>query len=336
MEIALDELWFHRAAFSAESDYERDWQLSENDFNAGSYSVGSRHIQTAAKNRFLALDGITIAGARLFSSTDFQPAWQVGKEFLSHAVYANLLDQHIKQLRNQGRKNSEKYSVLGAIQNDFFIDSEPKHYFYGAQLWSEKKLASKRDKFEIDRPKLGVRKFVLKQSVRVKRKILTGYRTYERIGNGFDGLPEPDLSTEEQSLLDDEVSKVDEVSKDLVGRLDELLETVTDSNLASDLLSLIGILRVRIECVDCPVTPPQYQQIMDDWNIAPKPKKRATLLQAVLWRWLFVVSPGDRSKFFSQDGDSETDKDRKAQARHRRLKDLTNHIEDFSLRVKNG
>ena len=320
----LDAAWFTQLAFSTLFNTESNSQHNENGFNGVQMPIGLANIREQSMMRFEGLRKIDVDSQALFPADHFRPADVFGEQFLSHAVYASLFNQHIFQLQRVEKLDFNR-CVLGEIQNRFYRNSMPEDFFYNAASWGSKKRQNQIEKFQIDRPRPRVCDFIFIEKREVKRRILSG-NSVPIFDSDF--LEEADDPTQAALPL------IEEKTERLIERLGELLVGVTDNKLAKDLLDFTRVLGVVLSCGNADVTSPGYQQFMIDWDSAPQPIQGATPLQATLWKWLFVNFPDDRSKYFHNADEGEADRHRKTMARSRRLEGLNTLIGDFMARAQ--
>ena len=124
----LNVAWFNQPAFQNLFKAESNSQLNENCFNSAQMRIDLADIRDQSLLRFKRLRKIDVAGQSLFPPNYFQPADDFGRQFLSHAVYASLLDQHISELHVVDDKLLNN-SVLGELQTQFYLGSSPEHFF---------------------------------------------------------------------------------------------------------------------------------------------------------------------------------------------------------------
>ena len=320
----LEAAWFTQLAFSTLFKTESNSQLNENKFDSSEMFIDAMSISEQSSKRFKSLRAINVDGQHLYPANHFQPADYFGQQFLSHAVYASLFDQHISRLQRVEKLDFNR-CVLGEIQNRFYRNSMPEDFFYDAASWGSKKRQNQIEKFQIGRPKPRVCDFIFSEKKEVKRRILSG-NSVPIFDSDF--LEEADDPTQAALPL------IEKKTERLIKRLDELLMGATDNKLAKDLLDFTRVLGVVLSCGNADVTSPGYQQFMIDWDSAPKPIQGATSLQATLWKWLFVSFPDDRDKYFHSKGDSNSVINKKTKARSRRLEGLNTLIGDFMARAQ--
>ena len=320
----LDAAWFTQLAFSTLFKTESNSQLNENEFDSSGMFIDAMSISEQSSKRFKSLRAINVDGQHLYPANHFQPADHFGQQFLSHAVYASLFNQHISQLQRIEKLDFNR-CVLGEIQNSFYRNSMPEVFFYDAASWGSKKRQNQIEKFRIGRPRPRICDFIFSEKKEVKRRILSG-----------NSVPifDSDFLEEADDLTQVALPLIEEKIERLIERLDEILVGATDNKLAKDLLDFTRVLGVVLSCGNADVTSPGYQQFMIDWDSAPQPIQGATPLQATLWKWLFVNFPNDRDKYFHNKGDSNSDINKKTKARSRRLEGLNTLIGDFMARAQ--
>jgi len=320
---ALNDHWFTQPQFSALFDQESNSQLNENEFDGSKLSFNAVGISKQSLKRFENLRAVEVNGQALFPASHFDDADDFGWQFLSHAVYENLLDDHITDLKS---KSSETHtlSVLGEIQNRFYFESWPEYFFYDVATWDARTRQTKIEEFRIGRPSDKVCKFVADRRRSTSRCISTGKRVQTKKG---DPLSQADNSTNASALLNTDDIDV------LFQRLTELLTEVTDNKLAEDFLDFKGALGVVLKCGGDAVTPDRYQQFMKEWNDAPQPIRGATWIQGLLWKWLYVRFPRERSKYFHDENDSDSVKHKVSMARSRRLENLNEFLKSAAMRA---
>jgi spermidine/putrescine-binding protein len=120
----------------------------------------------------------------------------------------------------------------------------------------------------------------------------------------------------------------------LYRKLSQLPKGIPDNNLAKEFLDFINALGICLNCNANPVTQAAYQQFMIDWNSAPQPVQGATWVQALLWKWLYISFPADRSKYFAAANEPDILKHKKTVARSRRLEGLNDLISDYIARAQ--
>lgn len=317
--------WFAQPAFSGSVNSESISQLNENDFDAAQMRIDVKNTSRQSSKRFQSLLEIKKEdGQALFPTNHFQPADDFGWEFLSHAVYTSLLDQHISKLRS-GDVKSLHDSVLVEIQTQFYLDSSPACFFDDAYSWDSRELRDKIEEFQIDRPSERVRDYVSLRRIKVTRQISTGNRT---------PIKSRDYLSQADNLTQAAASQSSAETARLYRKLSQLPNRIPDNNLAKDFLDFTNALGVVLNCGANPVTQSAYQQFMIDWNSAPQPVQGATWIQALLWKWLYMSSPANRSKYFADANESDTVKHKKTVARSRRLKGLNDSISDYIARAQ--
>ena len=316
--------WFNQPAFPSAFDKESYWQLSENEFDGSTMLIDAERVCQQSLKRFKNLRAVEVNSQALFPAGHFDDADDFGWQFLSHGVYEFLLDRHIAELQS---KSSEPLmrSVLGTIQNDFYVESWPEYFFYEAAEWDVRNRQTKIEEFRIKRPSIKVRDYIVVQTRKVSQKVSTGNRS--RI-KARDPLAQADSSTNVSALLD-----TDDIDL-LYQSMTELMTEITDNKLAGDFLDFTNALGVVLKCGGDAVTQDRYQQFMLTWNAAPQPIRGATWIQGLLWKWLYVRFPNERSKYFHDDNDSDAIKHKIAMARSRRLENLNEFLKSAVMRVK--
>lgn len=320
---ALNDLWFTQPQFSDLFDRESNSQLNENQFDGSTMLINAKGISQQSLKRFKNLCAVEVNGQALFPASHFDDADDFGWQFLSHAVYEALLDDHITDLKSKSSKTFT-LSVLGEIQNQFYFESWPEYFFYDAATWDARTRQTQIEKFRIGRPSPKVCDYVADQKRKTIRKISTGKRVQTKKG---DPLSQADNSTNASALLNTDDIDV------LFQRLTELMTEITDNKLAEDFLDFKGALGVVLKCGGDAVTPDRYQQFMKDWNDAPQPIRGATWIQGLLWKWLYVRFPDERSKYFHGKNDSDSVKHRVSMARSRRLENLNEFLKSAVMRA---
>jgi hypothetical protein len=316
--------WFNQPAFPTACYEESNSQLNENEFDDDEMRIDVASARERTIKRFENLRAVKVNDQDLFPADHFQTADNFGGQFLSHEVYASLLDQYISKLRTADQKLLHN-SVLGKIQNQFYCDSSPEYFFYGASLWDSRKLRDEREKFQIERPRKKVSDYVNLQKIKFTRQFLTGNRN--PIKKKDDYLSQAVSPTQEAaSLISAETVRLFE-------KYSDLLSVIPDIKLANDFQDLRNMLSIVFNCAENPVTPLAYQQFMDDWYSAPQPIQGALESQALLWKWLYMKFPEDRAKYFHDATDSATVINKKTKARSRRLEDLNNFLKDTIARA---
>ncbi len=316
--------WFNQPAFPTACYEESNSQLNENEFDGDEMRIDVARARERTIKRFENLRAVKVNDQDLFPADHFQTADNFGGQFLSHAVYASLLDHHISKLRTADQKVLHN-SVLGEVQTLFYLDSSPKCFFDYASSWDSRKRQDKIEAFRIQRPTEKVRDYVNFQKIRVARQISAGNRN--PIKEKGDHLSQAVNPTQEAaSLSSAETVRLFEKSSDL-------LSVIPDIKLANDFQDLRNVLSIVFNCAENPVTPLAYQQFMDDWYSAPQPIQGALESQALLWKWLYMKFPEDREKYFHNKTDSATEINRKTKARSRRLKDLNDFLIDTIARA---
>ncbi len=320
---ALNDLWFTQQRFSDLFDQESNSQLNENLFDGSTMLINANGISQQSLRRFKNLRAVAVNGQALFPASHFDDADDFGWQFLSHAVYEALLDDHITDLKSKSSKTFT-LGVLGEIQNQFYIESWPEYFFYDAAEWDAQERQSKIEKFRIARPSVKVCDYVADQKKKTIRKISTGKRVQTKKGAP---LSQADNSTYASALLN-----MDDIDV-LFQRLTELLTEITDNKLAEDFLDFKCALGVVLKCGGDAVTPDRYQQFMKDWNDAPQPIRGATWIQGLLWKWLYVRFPDERSKYFHCENDSDSVKHKISVARSRRLENMNELLKNAAMRA---
>lgn len=316
--------WFNQPAFPSAFDKESNSQLNENEFDGDEMRIDVARARERTIKRFENLRALKVNGEDLFPADHFRTADTFGGQFLSHAVYASLLDHHISKLHVADDKLLHN-SVLGEVQTQFYLDSSPKYFFYYASSWDSRKRQNKIEAFRIQRPTEKVCDYVDFRKIKVVRQILTGNRN--PIKKKDDYLSQAvNPSQEAASISSAETLRLFEEYSDL-------LSVIPDIKLADDFQDLRNMLSIVLNCADNPVTPLAYQQFMIDWNKAPQPIQGALEIQAILWKWLYMKFPKDREKYFHDATDSATVINRKTKARSRRLKDLNDFLNDTIARA---
>ena len=331
----LNDVWFAQSAIAQSVGRESNIQLSENQFDPSTTLIDVASISQQALKRFEKLRAIKANDEILFPVTHLQPADHFGDQFLSHAVYASLLDQHVFKLRAADQKLLH-HSVLGEVQTRFYMASSPEWFFYDRAQWDSRTLKKQVQKFLIGRPHEKVRDYVYRRRIKVKREIETGGTTTAEVKNYEDYImvwqegADSNLnggSTAGEAQLN--YSGVKSLSEKISGIESEIY----DHKLQKDFLDLKRVLSLFIDCSKEPVTPSDYQQFMIDWDNTPKPIRGATEIQKILWKWLYVSFPDDRNKYFHIQGESKTEINNKTQARTRRLKGLNQFLKNAVMRA---
>lgn len=320
---ALNDHWFTQPQFSALFDQESNSQLNENKFDGSTILINAVGISQQSLKRFENLRAVEVNGQALFPASHFDDADDFGWQFLSHAVYEFLLNEHITDLRSQS-PDLYMLGVLGKIQNEFFCESWPENFFYDVAEWDARTRQTKIEDFRIGRPSLKVCDYVVKHKRKTTWKISTGNKVQTKKGAP---LSQADSSTYVTESLDS--ADIDF----LFERLTELLTEITDNKLAEDFLDFKGALGIVLKCGGDAVTPDRYQQFMKEWNDAPQPIRGATWIQGLLWKWLYVRFPNERSKYFHDENDSESVKHRVSMARSRRLENLNEFLKSAVRRA---
>jgi len=319
----LNDGWFTQQKFLNFYSQESDSQLNENEFDGSTMLTDVAKISQQSLKRFKNLSAVEVNGRALFPASHFDDADEFGCQFLSHSVYQCLLDEHVTDLRS---KCSEIFmlGVLGKVQNEFYCESWPEYFFLDAAEWNAQKCQAKIEKFRIGRPRLRVRDYVVKETKKSIQKVLKGNPVQTEKS---DPLSQADNSTYGTESLDK-----DDIDF-LFQRLTELLTEITDNKLAEDFLDFKNALGVVLKCVSDAVTPDCYQQFMEEWNDAPQPIRGATWIQGLLWKWLYVRFPDERSRYFHGDNDSDSVKHRVSVARSRRLENLNEFLKSAVMRA---
>jgi hypothetical protein len=319
----LNDVWFAQSTCLQSAAGEFQSQLNENKFDGSTMLIDGASISQQSLKRFKNLRAVEVNGQVLFPASHFDDADDFGWQFLSHAVYESLLDGHIADLQS---KSSETFmlGVLGEIQNQFYFESWPEYFFYDAAEWDVRKRQTQIEEFRIERPSKKVCDYVVNQKRKTIQKILTGNRVPTK---ARDPLSQADSSTYvTESLVTDDVDF-------LFQRLTELLTEITDKKLALDFLDFKNALGVVLKCGGVAVTPDHYQEFMEDWNDAPQPIRGATWIQGLLWKWLYVRFPNERSKYFHGENDSDSVKHKISMARSRRLENLNEFLKSAVMRA---
>ena len=320
----LDLAWFVHSAFSSSVSQESNSQLTENKFDGTTMLIEVASISEQSSKRFQSLRAINVNGRGLFPASHFQPADDFGGQFLSHAVFASLFDQHISELRTADEKLLHN-SVLGEVQTQFYLASSPEYTFCTAAQWDSRKQIKQVQKFQIERPSKKVRDYVHLRRIEVKHELLTGNRKSEK--------ELEDFYRDCTSVLVGASLSSDETVR-LFQRSSELLRGIPETKLAKDFLDFRNMLGVVFNCGENPVTPSDYRQFMIDWNSAPQPIQGATEIEGLLWKWLYLNFPDDRNKYFHTGNMSKAVIDKKTQARSRRLKHLKIFLNDAVAKAK--
>ena len=285
--------------------------------------INAAGISQQSLKRFKNLRAGEVNSQALFPASHFDDADDFGWQFLSHAVYECLLDGHITDLQSKSSKTF-LHGVLGEIQNQFYFESWPEYFFYDVATWDAQTRQTQIEKFRIGRPSPKVCDYVADQKRKTIRKISTGNKAQTRKG---DPLSQADNSTNASALLNTDDIDV------LFQRLTELLTEITDNKLAEDFLDFKGALGIVLKCGGDAVTPDRYQQFMKEWDKAPQPIRGATWIQGLLWKWLYVRFPDERSKYFHGGNDSESVRHRVSVARSRRLENLNEFMKSAVIRA---
>ena len=331
----LDAAWFTQLAFSTLFKTESNSQLNENKFNSSGMFIDAISISKQSSKRFKSLRAINVDGQHLYSANHFQPADYFGQQFLSHAVYASLLDQHISILRAADQKLLHN-SVLGEVQTQFYLDSSPAYFFYDAAEWDPRTLRDQIQKFLIKRPHEKVRDYVHLRRIKVKREIENGGLTkaeYEKYAQYMRARQEDVDTNLDGSSTAGEAQLHNSEIVSLLEKFSGLESEIYDHKLLKDFLDLKRVLSLFMDCSKEPVTPSDYQQFMIDWEKTPKPIRGATDIQKILWRWLYVTFADDRDKYFHNEGDSNSVINKKTKARSRRLEDLNKFLKNAVMRA---
>ena len=324
VKIKLDDAWFTQTALTASFEKESNSQLSENEFYGSTMMIDEASIRQQSLERFKNLCAVEVNNQALFPASHFDDADDFGWQFLSHAVYQFLLDRHIAELQSKSSKPFT-FSVLGEIQNQFYVESWPEYFFYEAAEWDVRNRQTKIEEFRIKRPSIKVRDYIVVQTRKVSQKVSTGNRS--RI-KARDPLAQADSSTNVSALLD-----TDDIDL-LYQSMTELMTEITDNKLAGDFLDFTNALGIFLNCSGDEVTQDRYQQFMLTWNAAPQPIRGATWIQGLLWKWLYVRFPNERPQYFHGANDSDSVKHKIAMARSRRLENLNEFLKSAVMRVK--
>jgi len=326
----LNVVWFAQPAFAHLVERESNLQLNENVFDSSEMIIDAMSISEQSSKRFKSLRAINVDGQYLYPAKYFQTADDFGEQFLSHAVYSSLFDQYIFKLRTADKKLLHN-SVLGEVQNRFYMASSPDWFFRDRAEWDSRTLKKQVQKFLIERPHEKVRDYVHRRRIKVKREIETGgiteaeVKNYERYKMVWQEGAETNLDGG-PTAVEAQLNNVEIMS--LFEKLSGLERKISDKKLVKDLLDLQRVLSLFRDCSKEPVTPSDYQQFMIDWEKTPKPIRGATEIQKILWKWLYVSFPDDRNKYFHKEGESETVINKKTQARSRRLKGLNEFLKN--------
>ena len=320
----LNGVWFAQPAIAQRVGRESNIQLSENQFDPSTMLIDVASIGQQSLERFEKLRAVKANNQVIFPANYFRPADHFGDQFLSNAIYTSLLDHHISKLRS-GDIKSFHDSVLGEIQNQFFWDSSPAYFFSDAYSWDSGELRDKIEEFQIDRPSERVRDYVSLRRIKVTRQISKGNRTPFNSRDDLSQAYNPTQAAASQSSAQ---------TARLYRKLSQLPKEIPDNNLAKEFLDFVNALGVVLNCGANPVTQAAYQQFMIDWNSAPQPVQGATWVQALLWKWLFISFPANRSKYFAVANEPDIDKHKKTVARSRRLKGLNDLISDYIERAQ--
>jgi len=331
----LNDVWFVQSAIAQSVGRESNIQLSENQFDPSTTLIEVASISQKALKRFEKLRAIKANDEILFPVTHLRPADHFGDQFLSHAVYASLLDQHIFKLCAADQKLLH-HSVLGEVQTRFYMASSPEWFFYDRAQWDSRTLKKQVQKFLIGRPQEKVRDYVYRRRIKVKREIETGGTTTAEVKNyedyimvwqeGAESNLDGDSTAGEAQLNYSEVKSLSE-------KISGIESEIYDHKVQKDFLDLKRVLSLFMDCSEEPVTPSDYQQFMIDWDKTPKPIRGATEIQKILWKWLYVSFPDDRNKYFHIEGESKTEINNKTQARTRRLKGLNQFLKNAVMRA---
>ena len=286
--------------------------------------IDKASISQQSLERFKNLRAVEVNDQALLPASHFDPADDFGGQFLSHGVYQFLLDRHIAELQSKSSKTFT-FSVLGEIQNHFYVESWPEYFFYEAAEWDVRKRQTKIEEFRIGRPSLKVCDYVVDQKRRVIQKVSMGNRS--RI-KARDPLAQADSSTDVSAPLD-----ADDIDL-LYQSMTELMTEITDNKLAGDFLDFTNALGIFLNCNGDAVTQDRYQQFMLTWNAAPQPIRGATWIQGLLWKWLYVRFPNERPQYFHGANDSDSVKHKISVARTRRLENMNEFLKRAVMRVK--
>ena len=320
----LNGVWFAQPAIAQLVGRESNIQLSENQFDPSTMLIDVASIGQQSLERFEKLRAVKANNQVIFPANYFRPADHFGDQFLSNAIYTSLLDLHISKLRSGDIKTFHD-SVLGEIQNQFFWDSSPAYFFSDANSCDSGELRDKIEEFQIDRPSERVRDYVSLRRIKVTRQISKGNRTPFNSRDDLSQAYNPTQAAASQSSAQ---------TARLYRKLSQLPKEIPDNNLAKEFLDFVNALGVVLNCGANPVTQAAYQQFMIDWNSAPQPVQGATWVQALLWKWLFISFPANRSKYFAVANEPDIDKHKKTVARSRRLKGLNDLISDYIARAQ--
>ena len=333
--VELNIAWFNRPAFEISVKRESDSQLNENVFNSSEMFIDATSISEKSSKRFESLRAITVNGLDLFPAKHFDSADYFGEQFLSHAVFSSLFDQYIRKLRTADRKLLHN-SVLGEVQTQFYLSSLPEDFFYDRAKWTSQEIEKYKQDFQIGRPSESVRDYVYLRRLEVKREIETGglksreYGIYEQ----FLGAERRHADNARSKESPTGAPHIDSTSASVfIEKFSGSASQISDENLLKDLLDLIRVLNLVKHCRNEAVTPSDYQQFMNDWENTPKAIRGATEIQQILWRWLYVSFPEDRHRYFHSEGDSESEVNKKTQARSRRLKKLNELLKNAVMRA---
>lgn len=316
--------WFTQTEFTASFDKESNSQLSENKFYGSTMMIDKASISQQSLERFKNLRAVEVNNQALFPASHFDDADDFGWQFLSHAVYQFLLDRHIAELQSKSSKTFT-FSVLGEIQNQFYVESWPEYFFYEAAEWDDRKRQTKIEEFRIGRPSIKVCDYIVVQIRKVSQKVSTGNRSRNK---ARDPLAQDDSSTDVSAPLD-----ADDIDL-LYQSMTELMTEITDNKLAGDFLDFTNALGIFLNCNGDAVTQDRYQQFMLTWNDAPQPIRGATWIQGLLWKWLYVRLPNERSQYFHGANDSDSVKHKISVARSRRLENMNEFLKRAVMRVK--
>ena len=333
--VELNVAWFSQPAFGQSVKRESHSQLNENEFDSYEMFIDATSISEMSSNRFKSLRAINVNGLDLFPANHFDSTDYFGEQFLSHAVFSSLFDQHIRELRTADQKLLHN-SVLGEVQTQFYLSSSPKYFFYDRTEWNSQTIEKKKQDFQIGRPSKKVRDYVHFRRIKVKRQIEAGGLTSREYGiyEEFLEAQRRDADSARSGESPAGVPRIDSTSANgLIERSPGLESGISDKELLKDFLDLKRVLNLVKHCRNGAVTPSDYQQFMNDWQNAPKAIRGATDNQRILWRWLYASFPNDRDKYFHAEGDSELVVNKKTKARSRRLKKLNELLKNAAMRA---
>ena len=333
--VELNIAWFSQPAFGLSVKRESHSQLNENVFDSSEMFIDATSISEMSSKRFESLRAITVNGLDLFPANHFDSADYFGEQFLSHAVFSSLFDQHIRKFRRADRKLLHN-SVLGEVQTQFYLSSSPEYFFYDRAEWNSQLIEKNKQDFQIGRPSERVRDYVHLRRIEVRREIETGglksreYGIYEQFLEAerrHAGNARSEESPTGAPRIDSTSASV------LIEKFSGSESQISDKNLLKDFLDLMRALNLVKHCRNEAVTPSDYQQFMNDWENTPKAIRGATEIQQILWRWLYVSFPDDRHRYFHTEGDSESEVNKKTKARSRRLKKLNELLKNAAMRA---